>query len=159
MAYFIFSKNCDDLNGTLYRIAENEYDFNNLNIINSHYKIIEDSQSNFDAVKYGIKNIIKYNNNTITYQDISIVFEDHVKEGVLVKSGKEYLNDYISNLKIIIKQFTGNNPNHQLFNRWNNYYNQLSSLNLDNITYPLNKSLEKYFNDSGQPSYNILQLP
>jgi len=152
MAYFIFAKNCDDLNGTLYRIAENENDLNNLNIEKSSYKIIEDSQSNFDAIKYGTKSIIKYNNNIITYENISNVFLDPIRE-------KAHLNICISNFKICIKQFLDNNSNHPLFDRWNNYNNQLSSLNLDSITYPLNKSLEKYFNDLGQPSYNILQLP
>jgi hypothetical protein len=72
---------------------------------------------------------------------------------------KNNLKNYINRLKIQIKQFLDNNPNHPLFNRWNNYYNQLNNLNLDSITYPLNKSLEQYFNDLGQPSYNILQLP
>jgi hypothetical protein len=36
---------------------------------------------------------------------------------------------------------------------------QLNNLNLDSITYPLNKSLEQYFNDLGQPSLNPLQIP
>ena len=62
-------------------------------------------------------------------------------------------------MKKQIKQFIEYNPNHSLFTLWNNYYNQLDSLNLDNITYPLNKSLEQYFSDLGQPSLNILQLP
>ena len=34
-----------------------------------------------------------------------------------------------------------------------------NNLNLDNIVFPLEKSLEQYFKDLGQPSYNILQLP
>ncbi len=159
MSYFIFSKNFENLDGSIYKIAENEFDLNNLNIIKSDYKIIEDSQINFDAVKYGTKSIIKYNNNTITYVDTSILFVDDTKDGLVVKSGKEFLKEYISNYKISIKQFTDNNPNHPLLSRWNDYYNQLNSLNLDNITYPLNKSLEKYFNDVGQPSLNPLQLP
>ena len=66
---------------------------------------------------------------------------------------------YIDNLKYQIKNFTDNNPNHPLFSRWTNYYTQLNNLNLDSVTYPLNKSLEQYFDDLGQPSYNILQLP
>jgi hypothetical protein len=55
--------------------------------------------------------------------------------------------------------FTNNNPNHSLLNRWNDYYNQVNSLNLDSITYPLNKSLEQYFKDQNQISLNTLQLP
>ena len=33
MSFFIFFKNCDNKNGVLYRIAENQNDLNNLNII------------------------------------------------------------------------------------------------------------------------------
>jgi len=148
MSYFIFLKDLDNIDGTIYKIAENQSDLNNLNISQSVYKIIEDSQSNFDLVKYGNKLPIKYNNNSIVYVDQTISFLN-----------KEELQNFIINLKKIIKQFLDNNSSHSLFTKWDNYYNQLASLNLDSITYPLNKSLEQYFNDLGQPSYNILQLP
>jgi hypothetical protein len=148
MSYFIFLKDLDNVEGTLYRIAENQSDLNNLNISQSDYKIIEDSQSNFNLVKFGNKFIVKYNNNLISYG-----------EGTFSFLNKNELQNNINNLKQVIKQFTDNNPNHPLFDRWNNYYNQLNNLNLDSITYPLNKSLEQYFNDLGQPSFSILQLP
>ena len=148
MAYFIFLKNLPDLTGTIYRIAENQSDLNNLNIIKSDYEIKEDSQSNFNLVKFGNKFVEKYNSENITYIDQISLFED-----------KNKLQNYVNNFKQQIKQFTNNNPNHPLFNQWNNYFNQLNSLDLNTITYPLNKSLEQYFNDLGQPSYNILQLP
>lgn len=148
MSYFIFGKNLDNVSGTLYKIAENQSDLNNLIIAPSVYQIIEDSQSNFNLVKLGNKIVDKYNNNTITYIDITFSFYD-----------KNELQNYINNFKKEIKQFTDNNPNHPLLSRWNDYYNQLNNFNLDSITYPLNKSLEQYFNDLGQPSYNILQLP
>jgi hypothetical protein len=142
MAYIIFN------NDKFFKIAENEYDLNNLNIIKSDYTIIEDSQENFNLVKLGTKYPDKYNNNIVTYINQTFLFNN-----------KNELQNYINLYKQQIKQFIDNNPNHQLFTRWNNYYNQLNSLNLDNITYPLSKSLEQYFNDLGQPSFNILQLP
>jgi hypothetical protein len=148
MSYFIFLPNLDNVNGTLYRIAENEIDLNNLNISQSEYKIIEDTQSNFDFVKYGNKYVVKYNNNTIVYDDQTVLIRNKVELGYVITSFKEK-----------IKKFTDNNTNHPLFNRWNNYYNQLNTLNLDNITYPLNKSLEQYFKDQNQISLNPLQLP
>jgi len=148
MAYFIFNKNLDNVEGTLYRIAENQTYLNNLNINISNYKIIEDSQLNFDAVKYGNKSAIKYNNNTISYINNINLFTE-----------KKQLQKHIDNFKNNIKQFTENNKNHPLFNLWNDYSNQLDSLNLDTITYPLNKTLEQYLNDLGQPSFSILQLP
>jgi hypothetical protein len=148
MSYFIFLNNSDNLLGTLYRIAENESDLNNLNILKSDYKIIQDSQDNFNLVKFGNKFAEKYNNNSITYIDQTNFFQN-----------KNELQNYVDIFKKQILQFTENNPNHLLFNRWNSYYNQLNNLNLDSITYPLNKSLEQYFNDLGQPLFSILQLP
>jgi hypothetical protein len=148
MYYFIFGKNLDNISGTLYKIAENQNDLNNLNITPSIYHIIEDSQSNFNLVKLGNKIVDKYNDNTITYIDQTFLF-----------NSKNDLQNYVDNVKKQIKQFTNNNPNHPLFSRWNDYYNQLNNLNLETITYPLNKSLEQYLDDLGQTSYNILQLP
>jgi hypothetical protein len=148
MSYFIFSKNLDNVEGTIYKIAENQSDLNNLNIIQSEYKIIEDSQFNFDLVKYGNKLPNKYNNNIINFVDFSYSYKKKIE-----------LQNYIDTLKDSIKQFLDNNLNHSLFNQWNKYLNQLNDLNLDSITYPMNKSLEQYFKDLGQPSYSILQLP
>ena len=148
MAFFIFTKNSHDTNGTLYRIAENQSDLNNLNLNISDYEIKEDQQSNFNLVKFGNKYIEKYNSENIIYVDETFSFKN-----------KNELQEYINKYKIYIKQFTDNNPSHPLYNRWNNYYNQLNNFNLDSVTYPLNKSLEQYFNDLGQPSFHILQLP
>ena len=146
MAYFVFIKNADNLDSSIYKIAENQFDLDNLNIIKSDYKIIEDSQENFNAVKFGTKHL-KYNGDVISFNSAQCSYN------------KGELQVNVNSYKNLIKQFTNNNPNHPLFSRWNDYYNQLNNLNLDNITYPLNKSLEQHFNDLGQPSYNILQLP
>jgi len=148
MSFFIFTKDYDGLEGTIYRIAENLSDFNNLNITQSSYKIIEDSQSNFNLVKLRNKFSNKYNNNIITYIDQTISFKD-----------KNELQIYINDFKQQIKQFTDNNSNHPLLSRWNNYYNQLNNFNVNSITYPLNKSLEQYFNDLEQTSLHPLQIP
>lgn len=148
MSYFIFIKDLDNIEGTIYKIAQNQSDLDNLNIIKSDYKIIEDSESNFNLVKLDNKFPIKYNNNVIVYGDKINLFKD-----------KTILNASLGNRKNTIKNFINNNPSHPLFNRWNDYLTQLNSLNLDNINYPMDKSLEQYFNDLGQPSYNILQLP
>jgi len=148
MSYFIFLKNLDNVYGTISRIAENESDLNSLNIEKTHYKIIETSQSNFDLIKYGNKYPSKYNNDDIIFEDVVSIFNT-----------KKELQDSIYFFKQHIKKFLDNNPNHSLFNRWSNYYNQLNNLNLNNITYPLNISLEQYFKDQGQNSLSPLQLP
>jgi hypothetical protein len=148
MSFFIFLKTFENSPNPLYRIAENQYDLDNLNIIKSDYKIIEDSQENFNNVKYGTKTIEKYIDNTIVYIDNFFVFEN-----------KTYLQLYIKNNQEQIQCFLDNNKNHVQFNRWNDYYTQLKTTDLNNIVFPLNKSLEKYYNDLGQPSLNSLQLP
>jgi hypothetical protein len=148
MSYFIFLNNLDNQEGTICFIAENQSDLSNLIINQNDFKIIEDSESNFNLVKYGTKYPNKYNNNIIIYTDYSPSFLN-----------KESLRSYINVYKNSIKSFLNNNPNHPLFSRWNDYYNQLNNLNLDNISYPLNKSLEQYFNDLNQPSLNPLQIP
>jgi hypothetical protein len=148
MSFFIFLKNLDNIPGSLYKIAENQNDFNNLDINQSNYKIIEDTQENFNEVKYRTKAIDKYNDNQIFYVNVSTKFVD-----------KQALQQEVDNLSNQIQNFLSSNPNHPLYNQWNNYKNQVINLNLNNITYPLNKSLEQYFNDLGQPSFSILQLP
>jgi hypothetical protein len=148
MSYFIFLKNQDNIDGSNYRIAENEIDFNNLNIIDSDYIIIQDSLSNFEEVKYGIKKANSYNGNTINYMDINITFKD-----------KDILKKYVDFYKQLINNFLNNNLNDPQFQRWSDYKNQLSNLDLASITYPLNMSLEQYFKEQNQPSLSPLQIP
>ena len=148
MSYFIFQNNSDNIEGTLYKISENQSDLDNLNIPQSVYKIIESSQENFNEVKLGKKDVVKYQGENIIFSNIVIYSID-----------QENLFSVVNRNKLIINQFLNNNKNHPLFNSWQNYYNQLNNLNLSTITYPLNKSLEQYFDDLGQPSYNILQIP
>jgi len=148
MSYFIFQNNSDNIEGTLYKIAENQSDLNNLNISQSLYKIIESSQENFNDVKLGKKDAIKY-------QGENIIFSN----ALIYSLNQENLFSVVNRNKLTIDLFLKNNSNHPLFNKWQNYYNQLNNLDLNTITYPLNKSLEQYFNDLGQTSLNILQLP
>jgi hypothetical protein len=148
MPYFILLKVSDGSAGALYRIAENESDLNNLNLSKSDYIILEDSQVNFDNFKYKNKVILNFDNNTINYTNFNVTFEN-----------KNKLINYIETIRLSIKEFLENNKNHPLYNRWKQYDDQLKNLNLDNIVFPLEKSLEQYFKDLGQPSYNIIQIP
>ncbi len=94
MSYIIFAKNSDNVMGTLFKIAENQTDLDNLNINKDNYKIIEDNQENFNSVKFNLKYAEKYNGNTIIYIDHGDVsFE------------KQQLAMYINNFKNLIKQF------------------------------------------------------
>ena len=147
MAYFIFQKDRDGMEGTLYRIAENESSLNNLNIEKSHYKIIEETENNFNLVKYSNKSVFCYNQNIITYKDEIRNFT------------KKSLEQYINNYKKQILNYLDVNKNHALFNIWNDNYNQLDNFNLNSIEYPFNKSLEQHFKDQNLPSFSPLQIP
>ena len=149
MAYFIFQKNSDNVNGTLYRIAENQSDYNNLNIDPSNYKVIEDSQNNFEAVKYGTKFAQGYNGNVINYENIT-------QPGL---PNKEIFLTSLNGIKLAINVFLKENPNHPLYSRWNNYLSQLNNLNVDSLTFPMGISLETYFDNQGLTSLIPLQLP
>lgn len=148
MAYFVFNKNCENIEGSLVRFAENQSDLNNLNIDQSSYRIINNNEIDFNEIKNQKKIVLSYTNNDINFKDHSLLFKE-----------EKDLKAYIELLKKQIKLFLDNNPNHTLFNRWNNYYNQLNSLETSSLSYPLDKSLEQYFNDLNQPSFNILQIP
>lgn len=148
MAFLVFLKNKENINYTLYKFFENQNDLNNSNINKDDYKIIEDLNINFNLLKFKKQIPVSYNNNSITYLDSNEIFTE-----------KNILFNYINNTKEKINEFISSNPNHPALDIWKNYYNQLNNLNLDTITFPLNKSLEEYFNDLGLPSLNILQLP
>lgn len=142
MAYFIFSKN-----NQIYRIAENQNDLNNFNLHQSDYNIIEDSQENFNSVKFGTKVITGVTNGVINYLDTPVYYD------------KNLFSLYKENLKDNIILFLKNNPNHPSFTIFNNYLNQIKNLNINDLTFPMRISLEQYFQNLGQPSFNPLQIP
>ena len=145
-----------NVEGSLFRIAENSSDLNSLNLIESDYKTIEDSLENFNSVKLNSKSIVKYVDNTIIYQDtVNILTRDSLLLDIL-------------NIKKSIEAFNVNGANNPLFTKINNYYNLIASLDV-NIVIPidvntgkqilLNKSLEKYLHDLGNDVINTLQIP
>lgn len=148
MSYFIFNGNGDNVEGTISRIAENMADLNNLNIIQSTYKIIEDTSENFNLTRLGKKYPISYNNDIINYSYYPVKF-----------NSKDQLKKTIEEQIKSIKNFIEQNSNHPDKNKWDNYASQLNNFNINSINYPFTKSLEEHFNDIGQPSFSILQLP
>lgn len=148
MSYFICNKIINGVGGDLYRIAENIEDLNNQNINKDNYLIVEESQENFNAIRLKTKIFLSYDGNNIQFQDYSDLFLK-----------KEEIDAYIKNTKTIITFFLDSNKNHPYYGKWKNYYDQLSNLDTSSISYPLNKSLEQYFDDLNKPSLNPLQIP
>jgi hypothetical protein len=146
MAYYVFSK--ENIT-SIYRIIENSNELNSYNLIPNAYHILEDSnQQNFLDCVLNKKHPVG-SENIVTYIDIYPISYKN----------KEELDKDVLIFKQNIKAFLNNNPNNLLFNKWNDYYNQLSSLNTNNIKYPLESSIEQYFNNQNQPFLHTLQIP
>lgn len=141
MAFVLFNNNSD-----VYAIAENENYLNNLNIIKSDYNIFSISNENFTFIRLNQKSIA-LKNGVIVYENIINNFN------------KENLAMYINRFLYKINDFLKNNSNHLFFQLWKDYDTLLKSLDLNNIEYPLNKSLEEYLEQNGSIALNTLQVP
>jgi hypothetical protein len=152
MAYFIFNPNLPDVNGTLYRIAANDVDLNNLNIDKTLYNIITDTDVNFTNVQLGTQIIVSYSStNVITYSQ--------VQTGNIDFKTSTDLNNYIKNYSTSINLFVENNPSNPWLSTWISYNTQLLNTNVTNMTYPMTISLEQYYKNNNLPVLNPLQLP
>jgi len=141
MAFVLFNNGND-----VYALADNENYLNNLNIIKSDYNIFPISNENFNFVRLNQKSIA-FVNGQIVYENLTHNFT------------KETLTNYVKSFIRKIDHFLKANPNHLFFQLWKDYQTVLKSLNLDNIQYPLNKSLEEYLEQSGTIALNPLQVP
>jgi hypothetical protein len=162
MAYFIFKKDSANIEGTLFKIAANQSDLNNINFDKNSYTILEDSNENFNNIRLNNKYIVKYTDtNTIVYSD-----------AIVWKQDRNRFKQIINQNRSLINAFLESNPNHPLFSKWNTHFNLLSGLNVDTIipidptkqsTPPveiyLTKSLEQYIEDTYGNALSTLQLP
>jgi hypothetical protein len=72
MSYFIFVKDLNNVEGTIYRIAENQDDLNNLNITQSIYKITPMVNLTIGAITLLFKYIYLLLNDNFNSLSISI---------------------------------------------------------------------------------------
>jgi cell fate (sporulation/competence/biofilm development) regulator YlbF (YheA/YmcA/DUF963 family) len=157
MVYIILIKNIVDNKAYLHSLAKDQNDLNCLSITSSNYTIVEESEENFNAVKNGTKYPATYNKGVISYDDVTSYFHN-----------KEDLQNYINQFKKKIKTFTDNdlNKTKTCWNMWEDYYNQLEELNVQlndleflKDDFPMEKSLQQYFDDLGKISLSPLQIP
>jgi hypothetical protein len=147
MAYFLF-QNIENSIGTFFKCVETQSELNNLNIIQSQFKIIEDTKQKFDDVILGNIKPISFTGNSINYENTNIVFDS-----------ANNLRGYIESQIQCIDAFLNNNKNHVDFNKWLSFKVQLMSTNINSITYPLQNSLEKYYLETGKTVLSTLQMP
>ena len=148
MAYLIFNKDLDNVAGSLCAIAANDTDLNNLNIDLDGVKKISIDDSVFTQVQLSEKYPISYNGETVNYIDYA---DSHTSQ----EQFQSVIDDRISS----INNFLTSNENHPDYTKWNNFKTQLTNLNINDLTYPYEKSLEKHLSDNSLTVLNILQLP
>ena len=153
MAYYVFN-NIENLEGTLFRISENLNYLNTIIPINlqKSYKIIEDNSVDFNLVRKNLKRPIKFINNQVVFIDKD---QEHEYDSI------QMIETEISNIKKQIKDFIDNNKQHSLYSIWSNFYNQLSNLNINNITLPTKLTIGEIFSllSPGNTYLNNLELP
>ena len=77
MAIFIFDKNTNGVNHSLYRMAASQSDFdNNKSLMDEDYDIVTVSDDDFNNVKRGIKEVASRTDNTVSYKDCSFLYNE-----------------------------------------------------------------------------------
>lgn len=154
MAYFIFTKV-----GGFYKIAENQSDLDVINIEKSLYDIVEVSSQEFQDVRLGKKVVVNYSNGQVNYVPTVIGPDGQTHSFKTVVLNKEDLKSYISAIVDILNRFSIYNSNHPSLSKLNNYKNELLKINVNDLTYPINSSLEEYLESQGIQSISPLQIP
>ena len=144
MAYLIFSK----VDSSLFKIAANDTDKNNLNIIDDQWTIKDATDSEFNSVRNEEK-IPELSGDTVTFTDLDTSYTNAVELQAWITNVIQLCDDFIS-------ADNKNNPNYDAINTYNQY---LKSFDTTSITYPLNISWEQYCADNGTVYFNTLQLP
>lgn len=147
MAHLFFN-NEENIHGTIYRITENNNDFNIIknNLTNlDQIKIIEISSEILENIKLDLIWPLKFNGNNIDYDNIKIGFPD-----------KNSLEFYL-NWRIKMFSNKENRINNVDYTKFENYANQLRSIDINSITYPFNSTIPQYFKNIQLPYFNHLQ--
>tara|TARA_R110000772_G_scaffold7780_5_gene26156 strand:+ start:296 stop:730 length:435 start_codon:yes stop_codon:yes gene_type:complete len=144
MAYLIFSKT----DNSLYKIAANDTDKNNLNIIDDQYTIKDVTDSEFNSVRNEEK-IPELSGDTVTFTDLDTSYDNPVELQAWIDNVIKLCDEFVSATNQA-------NPNYDAINTYNQY---LKGFDTTLITYPLNTSWEQYCADNGTVYFNTLQLP
>jgi len=112
---------------------------------------VQASQGDFDAVKLSLKTILPYNGTSNQLVDQALLYN------------KDQMIQFIDKFKDLITNFLQNNPQSNVFSRWQNYYTFINSVNVNAIysapKFLSTQTFEQYVQSTGNPFYNILQLP
>ena len=82
MAIFIFSKNSNNQIGSFYKMASDQYVYdNNKNWKDSDYDIVNVSETDFNDVKFGHKTVVSKNNDNVSFSFFYKDFKNHIEMG------------------------------------------------------------------------------
>lgn len=151
MALFYFAKNSEKNLSNLSKIVENEND-------QQYYP----SSDTCDIVTVSAEDFkkIKTNEWQITgYDGTNLSFEQPTVNSNVPEDTQEILETHINSLIQAITVWLTDNPLHPKKTEWENYKNYLNSLNYSSITFPINKTWERYCEDNSIAYKNLLELP
>tara|TARA_R110000822_G_scaffold271171_1_gene393949 strand:+ start:419 stop:880 length:462 start_codon:yes stop_codon:yes gene_type:complete len=152
MSIFIFGKNSDSKEGSLYRIASSQsvYDVNK-NWPDDLYDVITVEDTDYTAVKLNTKFVVSKNGNQVTYINCDKYF-----------SSQDNLISYINSVILTIEEWLINNNLKPLASNVTTYLNYLKSINTSSFLleeeYPLKFSLETYVENQGTTAIHPLEL-
>jgi hypothetical protein len=152
MSIFIFSKNSNNVLGSLYKIASSQsvYDANK-NWQDDLYDIVTVNDNDYTAVKLEIKYVVSKNGNEVTYENCEVRF-----------TSENQLTSYINNIKTIFEGWLIYNSAKPFASSAITYLNYIKSINVSSLSIteenPLNSSLEAYVESQGIAAVHPLEL-
>ena len=141
MAYLIFNND-----NNIVKIASSDLDRDSQNIVLADHTVRDVSDSDFLKVKTGA--YATYDGTNVTITEMENSFSD-----------EESLKFYLKNVVSTLNSFLSENHDNPLYIDLNNYKEYLETFDTSPVTFPLNKSWEKYCNENSITFYHPLQIP
>ena len=160
MAYLLFNKDQENVLSTFQKLIANDTELANVQPPQAEYKIIDCSDDDFNAVKFREKWPTHYSGDTCYFETIDLDYPEKSDPSITtVGYDQETMQSQLDESKSIISKWLHQHGEHPDYDKWNNYYNELNSLDISGWSYPTLKALEKELSDRGQTSLSYLQLP
>jgi len=154
MASFIFNKDQVKNQQSLEKICENDSDLQ-FYPSGDISDIVTVSDEDFNKIKKRSYSIESYDGTNFTWWD------EHGSSPVPVedRDTKEILADYLTFVMKQIDDWLVEFPSHSKTSEWQAYRDYCNNVDVESMTFPLNKSWEEYCSDNGVTFKNLLELP
>tara|TARA_R100001129_G_C5259823_1_gene230767 strand:+ start:254 stop:700 length:447 start_codon:yes stop_codon:yes gene_type:complete len=148
MAYFIVAKG--QPKQYVYKIAADDAAADNLYCSWEIYDKVPVTESEFNNFKNGTRDITGHDGTNYTYKVLDTTFE-----------AQDALEGCTSSTMAVIDNWLNmsSNDSHPDRAAWESYRDTLKNFDHSSVSYPLNKSWEKYCEDNSITYYNLFQLP